>query len=361
MLHLKKPNSTKNNRNPALLRFVFARINLVGHLGRRDTDAVGVAVEQHTLVFALGTHAGFNPLARASASPEGLEESSPPSVGLGAVVSAHHFLDGFARFVGVVEGNGANIVVQDVGFDNSVEDVTADESKVAVNGGSGSTSKVPGFWLVVGEGGVGVLEVSDGHYNQRGQFLTSSSFLTSRELTEPVVHPEIRKTIPDQQVLPPIVGTDKVQNRTHNKKTEITQNNELGVLSLVQRARGVEMVHTTKVTICLALSSALRLVLVVVVTSDVGEEIHGPPEKLLQENGGGRENRGLLHQFTQFVDRLANARSIFVTGLGDEDHITSDVAGGLVVLSVGDLPGEVGDKQGGMANPANGVVQSLGG
>ena len=70
---MKKPNSTKNNRNPALLRFVFARINLVGHLGRRDTDAVGVAVEQHTLVFALGTHAGFNPLARASASPEGLE------------------------------------------------------------------------------------------------------------------------------------------------------------------------------------------------------------------------------------------------------------------------------------------------
>ena len=139
--------------------------NLAGHLGRRDTDAVGVAVEQHTLVFALGTHAGFNPLARASASPEGLEESSPPSVGLGAVVSAHHFLDGFARFVGVVKGNGADIVVEDVGFDNSVEDVTANESKVAVNGGSGTTSKVPGFGLVVGEGGVGVLEVSDGHYN----------------------------------------------------------------------------------------------------------------------------------------------------------------------------------------------------
>ena len=32
-----------------------------------------------------------------------------------------------------------------------------------------------------------------------------------------------------------------------------------------------------------------------------------------------------------------------------------------MVLSVRDLPREVGDKQGGMANPANGVVQSLGG
>lgn len=140
-------------------------LNSAGHLGRGDTDAVGVAVEQHTLVFTLGAHAGFNPLACASAIPEGLEESSPPGVGLGAVVVAHHLLDGFTGFVGVVEGDGADIVVEDVSLDDSVEDVTADESKVTVNRGSGSTSKVPRFRLVVGERRVGVLEVSDGHYN----------------------------------------------------------------------------------------------------------------------------------------------------------------------------------------------------
>lgn len=162
----KKPNSNnKKQLKPGSAALCLRPLNLAGHLGRGDADAVGVAVEQHTLVFPLGAHAGFNPLARASTSPESLEESSPPSVGLGAVVSAHHLLDGFAGFVGVVKGDGADIVVEDVGFDNSVEDVTADESKVTVNGGSGSTSKVPRFRLVVGEGGVGVLEVSDGHYN----------------------------------------------------------------------------------------------------------------------------------------------------------------------------------------------------
>ena len=165
MLHLKKPNSTKNNRNPALLRFVFARINLVGHLGRRDTDAVGVAVEQNTLLLPLGACGGLNPLAHASTGPESLEESRPAGVSRSAVVMAHDLLDRFAGLVGVIEGDGADIVVEDVGLDDSVQDVTADESKVTVDCSSGTASEVPYFRLVVGEGGVGVLEVSDGHYN----------------------------------------------------------------------------------------------------------------------------------------------------------------------------------------------------
>lgn len=70
---------------------------------------------------------------------------------LAAVVVAHDLLDCFAGFVGVVEGDRADIVVEDVGFDDSVEDVTADESEVAVNGGSGTSGKVPDFGLVVGE------------------------------------------------------------------------------------------------------------------------------------------------------------------------------------------------------------------
>lgn len=139
-------------------------LDLIGsNLGRRDTNAVGVAVEEHTLALALGTLGGLNPLAGASASPHSLEESSPAGVGLGAVVAAHDLLDGLAGFVGVVEGDGADIVVEDVGLDDSVEDVAADETKITVDGGSSTTGKVPDLRLVVGEGGVGVLEVSDGH------------------------------------------------------------------------------------------------------------------------------------------------------------------------------------------------------
>lgn len=334
-------------------------LDLVGrNLGRRDANAVRVAVEKHTLALALGTLGGLNPLAGASAGPESLEESSPAGVGLGAVVVAHDLLDGLAGFVGVVEGDGADIVVEDVSFDDSVEDVTADETEITVDGGSGATGKVPHLRLVVGEGGVGVLEISDSHYPS--QFSCLFLFLDGRELTKPVVHPEVRNSIPHKQVEPAISGADIVQNRTGDSETEVTEENELGILGLIQRARGVEVVDAGKVTVVLALATALGLVLVVVVTGNVGEEVHGPAEQLLQDNVGGGEERGLLKQLIQFVGGPANARSILGASLGDEDHVTSDVTGGLVVLSVGNLPREVRNEQSRMADPTDSVVQPLG-
>lgn len=75
---------------------------------------------------------------------------------------AHDFLDGLAGLVGVVEGDRADVVVQDVGFDDAVEDVAADEAEVAVDGCCGAAGEVPDFGGVVWEGGVGVLEVGYG-------------------------------------------------------------------------------------------------------------------------------------------------------------------------------------------------------
>jgi len=137
--------------------------HLFGHLGGRDSEAVGVAVEQNTLALALGSLGGLNPLAEAGAGPHGLEEASPAGVGLGAVVVAHDSLDGLAGLVGVVEGDVADIVVQNVGLDDAVEDVATDEAEVAVDGGGSSAHKVPHLGLVVGKAGISVLEVGDGH------------------------------------------------------------------------------------------------------------------------------------------------------------------------------------------------------
>lgn len=76
-------------------------------------------------------------------------------------MAAHDRLDGLGGQVGVVEGDGADVVVQDVRLDDAVEDVAADEAEVAVDGGGGAADVVPGRRFVVGEGGVGVLEVGD--------------------------------------------------------------------------------------------------------------------------------------------------------------------------------------------------------
>ena len=136
--------------------------NLFGNLGRGNTDTVGVAVEEHTLALTLGTLSRLNPLAGTGAGPEGLDEASPASLSLSAVVVAHDLLDGLAGLIGVVEGDVANIVVQNVGFDDAVEDVAAHESKVTVNGGGSPAGKAPHLRLVVRQSWVSVLQEGDG-------------------------------------------------------------------------------------------------------------------------------------------------------------------------------------------------------
>jgi hypothetical protein len=51
-----------------------------------------------------------------------------------------------------------------MGLDDAVHEGAADESEFAIDGGSGAAGEGPGMGVVVGEGGVGVLEVRDGNY-----------------------------------------------------------------------------------------------------------------------------------------------------------------------------------------------------
>ena len=54
-------------------------------------------------------------------------------------------------------------MVEDVGLDNAVEELAADEAEFAVDGGSGAAGEVPGVASVVRKGRIGVLEVGDGN------------------------------------------------------------------------------------------------------------------------------------------------------------------------------------------------------
>ena len=314
-----------------------SRLDLSG----TGSNAVDVTVEEHTGALTLGSLGGLDELAHTGTVPHGLEETSPAGVGLSAVVLAHDSLDGIAGLVGVVEGDVADIVVQDVSLDDAVEDVAADETKVTVDGGSSATGEVPDLGLVVRKSGVGVLQEGDGN--------------------QPVVHPQVRDTVPDEQVEPAELGADGVQEGTSEEETQVTQGNQLGVLGLVQGAGGVEVVDTAEPSVGLALAAALGLLGVVVVASNVGDQVHGPAEQLLEEQVGGSQDGGVLHELTDLVDGGTNAACELVTGLGDEDHVAGNVTGGLVVLAVRDLPGEVRNQQQRVTDPTNSVVQDLGG
>lgn len=78
-------------------------------------------------------------------------------------MAAHDGLDRLSCLVCVVEWNGADVVVEDVGFNDTVEKGAADKAKLAVNSCCGPTDVVPAFTTVMRESWVGVLKVCDGN------------------------------------------------------------------------------------------------------------------------------------------------------------------------------------------------------
>lgn len=226
----------------------------ISHLRSRDAETITVTEEKNALALSLCALGGLNPLTPSSALPHSLDETEGAILDVGAVVLTHDWLDCLGCLVGVVEGDGGDVVVEDVGFDDSVEEVTADEAEFAVDGCGGSTGEGPGVAFVVGEGGVGVLEECDGY--------------------EPVVHPEVRDDVPDEEVVEAVLAADKVEDCAGDEETEVAEEDELFVLLLVQRAGGVEMVDTAEVAVLLTGTLALELLVVVVVASDVGGEVH---------------------------------------------------------------------------------------
>jgi hypothetical protein len=76
-------------------------------------------------------------------------------------VLAHDRLDSLGGLVGIVKGNGADIVVENVGLYDAMEKLAANEAKLAVNGSSSSTDVCPGLAVVMRKRGVSVLEVGN--------------------------------------------------------------------------------------------------------------------------------------------------------------------------------------------------------
>ena len=75
---------------------------------------------------------------------------------------AHDWLDGFGRLISMVERDGGDVVVQDVSLDYAMEELSTDEAELAIDRCCGAACEIPGFWLVVWEGGISVLKVGDG-------------------------------------------------------------------------------------------------------------------------------------------------------------------------------------------------------
>lgn len=76
-------------------------------------------------------------------------------------MTTQDWLDGFGSLVGVVERNGGNKVVKDMSFYNPVHKRPTNEAKLTINGCCSAASEVPGCFLVMRKGGIGMLKISD--------------------------------------------------------------------------------------------------------------------------------------------------------------------------------------------------------
>lgn len=316
------------------------------------------------LAGALGLCARLDPLAHTCALVHGLDETNRSVNGIGTVVAAHDRLDGLGGLVCIVERNGANVVVQNVGLDDTVEQVATDEAKLTVDGCSGALDKGPLLAGVVRQGRVGVLEEGDSDCEVRkivSRKIKALQEIGKRLRTQPVVDPEVWQEVPNQHVVPAKLLDEQAEHGGGQTDTDVAEDNEPSILLLKQRAAGVEVADTATVTIVLALATALTLTLVVVVAGNVGQEVVGPTNELLTEKHEKGVNGSLLGQLRQLVDEFAETAGLLLAGAGHKDHIALHVASGLVVLAVRHLPAEVGNEQSRVDDPADGVVVQLGG
>jgi hypothetical protein len=80
-----------------------------------------------------------------------------------SVVLTHDGLDCLRRFVGVIKGDGADEVMENMGLNNAMQESSSDEAEFSINGRRSPSSISPRGGRVVRKGGVSVLEEGDGN------------------------------------------------------------------------------------------------------------------------------------------------------------------------------------------------------
>jgi hypothetical protein len=174
-----------------------------------------------------------------------------------------------------------------------------------------------------------------------------------------VVNPQIRDEVPNEHIRRPKRLGHPNERRDGKSNTDIAQDNEFRVLGLIERTSRVEMVDTSRIPILLPLPASLLLVLMMIMTRNISKEVQPPPRQLLSHKVQKGSNRSLLSQLIKLMHKLRNAVGVHLARFRDENHVLLHVPGGLVVLPVRDLPGEIGDQEGGVAEPAYGIVDDL--
>ena len=126
-----------------------------------------------------------------------------------------------------------------------------------------------------------------------------------------MVYPEIWQSIPDQQIGPAEGAAEVEQNGAGQKEPKVGQQDQTLVLLLVQRAERVKVVDTT-IAVFATDALAFSLLMMVVVASDIHDEIQRPSKDLLSNEVSCGEDRSLFEKLVHFVHEPAHLRSMLI-------------------------------------------------
>ena len=103
----------------------------------------------------------LNPLTPPRVCPQALEEPDGSTLAVGTIVGTHYVLDCFRGFLSVIEWDSRDVVVEDMGLNDAVEQRPSYKSEITIDRCGSSCGEIPGLGSIARDGGVGVLQVRD--------------------------------------------------------------------------------------------------------------------------------------------------------------------------------------------------------
>lgn len=109
-----------------------------------------------------------------------------------------------------------------------------------------------------------------------------------------MVDPKVWQQVPHQQILETESLSDVGESSNGDGNTEIGEENQILVLVLVEWAGGDEVIDTATDSVLLSNTFTFKLTFVIVVSSNVGQDVHGPSNQLLSNKPSQTSDWGLL-------------------------------------------------------------------
>jgi len=241
-----------------------------------------------------------------------------------------------------------------VGVDDAVEEMTANEAKVPVDGSKSALDKSPVFGLKVVNVRVVVVQICDGNCVNRGDDRSANERTRKRrkkkELTQPMVDPKVGNTVQEEDGLPANDIGGEVEGVASNGEAEVGDGDEDGLVGAKDGAGGLKVAHTQPTSLALLAVGAGR---------DVKEQVHLPAGELVGDELEELDDGHILKQ-VGIEEQVGDATATAGLGaLGHKGHVLLHVARESVVAVVRELPAKVGDQQRRVRRPTHNVVDSL--